>query len=99
MRQGQPLRSTYKIPLKISRRSISCGRLPSLAAGIKGSRIAHSGSVTYAHDAPPQVVLVWLNSLPPFFHRLLFVFLYTLLEAVYKGVRSPMRGNRADEGA
>ena len=41
IRQGHPLRSTYRTPFIISRRSTVRGRPPGLAGGSRGLRIAH----------------------------------------------------------
>ena len=45
MRQGQPLRSWYKIALTASRKSVLRGRPNALAAGRWGQSRAHSASV------------------------------------------------------
>ena len=45
IRQGQPARSTYKMPLTTSRRSTLCGRPPGLAGGSNGKRISHCSPV------------------------------------------------------
>ena len=45
MRQGQPLRRTYKTPLITSRRSTLRGRPPGLAAGSKGASSSHCSFV------------------------------------------------------
>ena len=45
IRQGQPARSTHKMPLTTSRRSTLCGRPPGLAGGSSGNRISHCSSV------------------------------------------------------
>jgi hypothetical protein len=64
---GHPLRRTSTIPLTLARRSISCRRPPGLAAGLKGSRIAHFFSVPSEGDAR--------RSLP---HRRMMLFLASL---------------------
>ena len=45
IRQGQPVRSTYRMPLTTSRRFTLCGRPPGLAGGSNGNRISHCSSV------------------------------------------------------
>ena len=45
IRQAQPLRSVYRIPLTISRRSTERGRPPLLAVGSRGARTSHCSSV------------------------------------------------------
>ena len=46
MRQGQPLRSTYKVPLMTSRRSTLRWRPLGLAGGSRGASVSHCSSVT-----------------------------------------------------
>ena len=45
IRHGHPVRSTYTMPLTISRISTVRGRPPGLAGGSKGSKMSHSSSV------------------------------------------------------